>query len=137
MERSRFRFAYKSTAGEPTRLIRRNATMATTNITVFIIGDSNVDRNLPKLKASEEKDDLIQTATMARATNLVQIQDALLNQVPGDNSLVVLAGLTNPVTSFLFEDLKTMREHCAKVFGQIKAWILEGRTTNPDSLARV
>jgi hypothetical protein len=111
--------------------------MATTDVTVFIIGDSNIDRNLPKLKASEEKDDLIQSTKMARATNLVQIQDALLGQVPAGNVLVVLAGLTNPVTSYLFEDLKAMREHCSKVFRQIKAWILEGRTTNPESLTKV
>jgi hypothetical protein len=111
--------------------------MATTEVTVFIIGDSNIDRNLPKLKASEEKDGLIQSTTMARATNLVQIQDALLGQVPNGNILVVLAALTNSVTSFLFEDLKAMREHCNKFFGQIKAWILEGRTTNPESLSKV
>ncbi len=107
------------------------------DVTVFIIGDSNIDRNLPKLKTSEGQDELIQSASMVRATNLIQIKDALLAQNQTDNVLIVLAGLTNPVTSHMFEDLKTLRVHCEKVFGQVKAWILEGRTTNPDSLGKV
>jgi hypothetical protein len=106
-------------------------------VTVFIIGDSNIDRNLPKLQASEGIDPLVQSTTMARATNLVQIKDALLAQSQTGNLLVVLAGLTNPITSYMFEDLTKMRDNCKKVFGQIKAWILEGRMTNPDSLSKV
>jgi hypothetical protein len=43
-----------------------------------IIGDSNVDRNFPKLQTSESEDPLVQSTVMVRATNLVQIHDALL-----------------------------------------------------------
>jgi len=67
----------------------------------------------------------------------VQVKDALLAQTQTGNLLVVLAGLTNPITSYMFEDLPKMRDNCKKVFGQIKAWILEGRMTNPDSLSKV
>ncbi len=106
-------------------------------VTVFIIGDSNIDRNLPKLQVSERMDPLVQSTTMAWATNLVQVKDALLAQTQTGNLLVVLAGLTNPITSYMFEDLPKMCDNCKKVFGQIKAWILEGRMTNPDSLSKV
>ncbi len=105
-------------------------------IHVHLIGDSNIDRHLPKLKSTEDKDPLIQSSTMVRATNMVQLKDAILSyteQLP----LVVLAGLTNPITSHMFDGLPGMRENCVRTFSQIRAWIQEGRTTNPGSLSKV
>lgn len=67
-----------------------------------IIGDSNVDRNFPKLQTSESEDPLVQSTVMVRATNLVQIHDALLS-ITDQKQSIILAGLTNPLTSHLFE----------------------------------
>jgi len=102
-----------------------------------LIGDSNVDRYLPLVKAVKE-DPGIQETTFTRATNLVQIQEALVPAVQAEpRPSVILACLTNPVTNYPFEDFNAMIAHCNKVFSQIQAWIQEGRGALPGTMCQV
>jgi hypothetical protein len=104
---------------------------------LHIIGDSNVDRYLSTVKAAKE-DPAIQETTFTRATNLVQLQDALVPATPGEPlPNVVLACLTNPITNHPFEDYSVMIAHCTKTFAQVQAWVQEGRGAVPGSMRQV
>jgi hypothetical protein len=102
-----------------------------------LIGDSNVDRYLPIVKAAKE-DPAIQDTSFVRATNLVQLREALVPPTPTEaHPNVVLACLTNPITSHPFDEYKTLVVHCNQTFAQILAWIQEGRGAAPGTLRQV
>jgi hypothetical protein len=104
---------------------------------LHLIGDSNVDRYISIVKAAKE-DPAIQETTFARATNLVQLKEALVLSSPNEPyPNVVLACLTNPVTNHPFNEYKTMVNHCNETFSQILAWIQEGRGAVPGTLRQV
>ncbi len=104
---------------------------------LHLIGDSNVDRYLSIVKAAKE-DPAIQETTFARATNLVQLKEALVPSIPNEpRPNVVLACLTNPVTNHPFNEYKTMVNHCNETFAQILAWIQEGRGAVPGTMRQV
>jgi hypothetical protein len=108
------------------------------SVKLYIVGDSNVDRYYPVVKASRN-DPSIQDATVIRATNLAQIKEALVPAVPAEaRSHVLLACLTNPVTSYPYEGaLQLLLNHCTEVFDQIKAYIIEGRSATPGNMEQV
>jgi hypothetical protein len=105
------------------------------SVTLHLVGDSNIDRYLPLVKAVKE-DPGIQEATFSRATYTVQLQEAL---VPANPTLahpdMILACMTNPITNFPIEDYTGLMSHCTKT--QIQAWIQEGRGALPGTLRRV
>ena len=105
---------------------------------LFIIGDSNVDRYFPVVKAARNEPS-IQDATVVRATNLAQIKEALLPTVlSGPRSHVLLACLTNPITNYPYEGAMPMLvKHCGEVYDQLKAYITEARVTTPGDLEQV
>ncbi len=122
-------------------IILQNSTLqhlvATMSISLHLVGDSNIDRYLPLVKAVKE-DPGIQEATFLRATNMVQLQEALVPSNPTTaHPNVVLACMTNPITNFPFEDFTSLMSHCTKTFTQIQAWIQEGRGALPGTLSRV
>jgi len=51
------------------------------SVKLYIVGDSNVDRYFPLVKAARNEPS-IQDATVVRATNLAQIKEALVPAVP-------------------------------------------------------
>jgi len=104
---------------------------------LHLIGDSNVDRYISIVKAAKE-DPAIQETTFARATNLVQLQDALVPATPNEpHPNVILACLTNPITNHPFKEYKILVEHCNKTFAKVLAWIQEGRGAVPGALRQV
>jgi hypothetical protein len=108
------------------------------SVKLFIVGDSNVDRYFPVVRAAR-KEPSIQDATLVRATNLAQIKEALLPNVLSDpRSHVLLACLTNPITNFSYEGAMPMLvKHCEEVYDQLKAYITEARVANPGDLEQV
>ncbi len=107
------------------------------SIKLHIVGDSNIDRYLPMVKACKE-DPGIQDISFVRATNLVQVKEALVPEKPDTvHPAVVLACLTNPITNHPFEDYSSMLTHCNKTFNQIQAWIQEGRGAAPGTMSQV
>ncbi len=87
------------------------------SVKLYIVGDSNVDRFYPIVKASRS-DQSIQDAIIVRATNLAQIKEALVPAAPVEaRSHVLLACLTNPVTNYPYEGaLPLLLKHCGEVF---------------------
>jgi hypothetical protein len=109
----------------------------TMSVKLHMIGDSNIDRYLPLVKAVKE-DPGIQETTFARATNMVQLQEALAPANPTvSHPDVILACMTNPITNFAFEDYSSLMVHCTKTFSQIQAWIQEGRGALQGTLRQV
>jgi hypothetical protein len=107
------------------------------SLKLHIVGDSNVDRYLPLVKACKE-DPIIQDVTFVKATNLVQVKEALVPEKPNTvHPAVVLACLTNPITNHPYEDFKKMLAHCNKIFSQIQAWVQEGRGALPGTMTQV
>jgi hypothetical protein len=103
---------------------------------LHLIGDSNVDRHIAVVKAAKE-DPAIQETTFARATNLVQLKEALVSTSGTPYPNVVLACLTNPITNHPFDEYKTLVVHCNQTFAQILAWVQEGRGAVPGTLRQV
>jgi hypothetical protein len=108
------------------------------SVKLFIIGDSNVDRYFPTVRAAR-KEPSIQDATVVRATNLAQIKEALLPNVLSEpRSHVLLACLTNPITNYSYEGATPMLvKHCGEVYDQLKAYITEARVATPRDLEQV
>jgi hypothetical protein len=90
-----------------------------------IFGDSNVARFLPKLKEIKS-DPSIQSVSMTKSTNEVLLRDAL-SSPKSAYPLIIIASLTNLITSKYFEDYDLMVEHCKAVFNNVQLWIQEGR----------
>jgi hypothetical protein len=107
------------------------------SLKLHIVGDSNVDRYLPIVKACKE-DPIIQDVSFVKATNLVQVKSALVPEKPETvYPAVVLACLTNPITNYAYEEYKEMIAHCNKTFSQIQAWVQEGRGALPGTMQQV
>jgi hypothetical protein len=108
------------------------------SVKLYIVGDSNVDRYFPVVKAARD-DPSIQDATVLHATNLAQIKEALVPAVPVEaRSHVLLACLTDPISNYPFEGaLAMLLKHCTEVFDQVKAYIVEGRGATPGHLEQV
>jgi hypothetical protein len=104
-------------------------------VKIHFVGDSNIDRYLPVVKSVQD-DPYMVGATMSKAVNSVQLQQALSTPVEL-HPVIILAAITNPVTSHLFTDFNTMRAHCNQMFAQIQAWINDGRTAVPGSMQKV
>jgi hypothetical protein len=102
---------------------------------LHFIGDSNVDRYLAEVKSVEE-DPYLTGATMTRAVNLLQLQEALSTPVELHKTVVV-AALTNPTTSHVFTNFTGVKAHCDQVFAQVQAWINDGRTAVPGAMQKV
>jgi hypothetical protein len=102
---------------------------------LHFIGDSNVDRYLAVVKSTEE-DPYLSGATLTRAVNLLQLQEALSTPVEL-HPTVVIAALTNPTTSHVFSTFGGVKAHCDHVFAQIQAWINDGRTAVPGAMQKV
>jgi hypothetical protein len=118
-------------------LFSHTVTYGRTMLKLHIIGDSNVDRYLSIVKAAKE-DPAIQETTFTRATNLVQLQEALVPATPSEpHPNLVLACLTNPITNHPFEDYNVLITHCNRTFAQVLAWIQEGRGAVPGTMRQV
>jgi hypothetical protein len=104
---------------------------------LHLVGDSNVDRYLSIAKTAKE-DPAIQETSFVRATNLVQVKEALVPSSPSESHPnVILACLTNPITNHPFDEYKTLVTHCNQTFAQILAWIQEGRVATPGTMRQV
>jgi hypothetical protein len=115
----------------------RTVTFRRTMLKLHIVGDSNVDRYLSIVKAAKE-DPAIQETTFTRATNLVQLQEALVSTTTSEpHPNLVLACLTNPITNHPFEDYNVLIMHCNKTFAKVLAWIQEGRGAVPGTMRQV
>jgi hypothetical protein len=90
-----------------------------------ILGDSNVSRFLPIVKEAKT-DKAVQDATLTRVINAVQLQDALTNP-PEEKSTLIIAALTNLLTSAYFESYDQLRNHADRVFQDVLSWLSEGR----------
>jgi hypothetical protein len=102
---------------------------------LHFIGDSNVDRHFMAVKSTEE-DPYLSGATLTRAVNLLQLQEALSTPVEL-HSTVVVAALTNPTTSHVFTNFSGVKAHCDHVFSQVQAWVNDGRTAVPGAMQKV
>jgi len=91
----------------------------------YICGDSNIVKYLPLLK-ERKTDPTIQSATVARATNVVLLRDQLTSPT-AVQALVIISAITNVITSKYFDDYDLMIEHCRNVFNDVLLWIQEGR----------
>jgi len=90
-----------------------------------LFGDSNIIRYLPKLQESKT-DPSIQAVSMMKATNAILLRDALSNP-KSSYPLIIIAALTNLITSKFFDDYDLMIEHCKTTFNDVLLWIQEGR----------
>jgi hypothetical protein len=102
---------------------------------LLLIGDSNVARFLPGVKTARADQEL-QATTLLRATNLVQVKDHLTNPTQASEH-VVLAALTNLVTSFIYEDSTSLAAYCEKTFASVMSWVETGRSHLTGALANV
>jgi len=90
-----------------------------------IFGDSNIVRYLPKLQ-EVKSDPSIQAVTLTKATNAVLLRDGLSNPKSA-LPLIIIAALTNLITSKYFDDYDLLVEHCKTVFNDVLLWAQEGR----------
>jgi hypothetical protein len=124
---AKYNIAVKLNAFQRRSHLLLEVTALRTMLKLHLIGDSNVDRYLPIMKAAKE-DPAIQETSFMRATNLVQLREALVPPSPTEtHPNVVLACLTNPITNHPFDEYKTLVVHCNQTFAQILAWIQEGQ----------
>jgi hypothetical protein len=100
-------------------------TMSEPVIERHIFGDSNIVRYLPKLQEAKS-DPSIQAVTLTKSTNAVLLRDGLSNPKSAF-PLVIVAALTNLVTSKYFDDYDLLVEHCKNVFSDVLLWAQEGR----------
>jgi hypothetical protein len=107
------------------------------SVKLTILGDSNVDRYFPVVKAARD-DECIQGVNVVRTTNLAQIKDALLPSGGVEaRPHVLLAYLTNPVAMYPYTNPHSLIQHCESVFTQIKTFIAEGHGAVPGDLEQV
>ncbi len=90
-----------------------------------LYGDSNVVRFLQTLKDTKS-DPSIQSVSLTKTTNEVLLRDALSNPTTA-YPLIIMASLTNLLTSKFFEDFDMVIDHCKNVFNNVQLWIQEGR----------
>jgi hypothetical protein len=92
---------------------------------LLLLGDSNVARFLPVIK-SARKDQELQATSMLRATNLVQLKEKLATPESASEH-VILAALTNLITSHVYVDSATLTSYCESTFSNVMNWIEAGR----------
>jgi hypothetical protein len=102
---------------------------------LLLIGDSNVARFLPGVKAARADQEL-QATTLLRATNLVQVKDHLTSPKQASEH-VVLAALTNLVTSYIYEDSTALATYCEQTFASVMSWVEAGQTHLTGALTNV
>jgi len=90
-----------------------------------LLGDSNVSRYLPVVKEAKT-DAAVQDATFTRVVNEVQLKEALTNPVEVRPTLII-ASLTNLITSAYFESFDKLRIHADRTFNNVLTWLTEGR----------
>jgi hypothetical protein len=100
-----------------------------------IYGDSNIARFLPAVK-ERSTDPQYQTITFTKATNLVLLRDAV-SKPEVAHPIIVIAALTNPLTSKYFDNFGEMLSHCKDIFTGLQTWIQEGRETLPGFATQV
>jgi hypothetical protein len=100
-----------------------------------ILGDSNVSRFLPIVKAAKT-DTAVQEATFTRVINAVQLKEALTNPTEVRPTLIISA-LTNLLTSAYFESFDTLKIHADRSFQDVLSWLTEGRQALEGFGARV
>jgi len=92
---------------------------------LLLVGDSNVARYLPTVK-SARKDQELQATAMLRATNLVQLKEKLATpEVAAEH--VIVAALTNLITSHVYVDSASLTTFCETTFAGVSNWIEAGR----------
>jgi hypothetical protein len=102
---------------------------------LLIAGDSNVARFLPMVKAAK-KDGELQATEMIRATNEVQLKEQLSSPKQPSEHLIV-AALTNVITSHVYHDSRTLTSFCERFFSEVMTWIEAGRANLPGANANV
>ncbi len=102
---------------------------------LHLIGDSNVVRYLPLVKSVKD-DPFIQDSTMSKAVNAVQLQEVLSTPQKA-HPVIIIAAMTNPITSLPFEDYSSMIKHCEKFFTEVKAWVEAGRASTVGAFEKV
>jgi hypothetical protein len=89
-----------------------------------LFGDSNIVRYLPELQKIKS-DPTIQAVSMTKATNAVLLRDGLSNPKAA-YPIIIIAALTNLITTKFFEDFDLLVEHCKASFNDLLLWIQEG-----------
>jgi hypothetical protein len=92
---------------------------------LLLVGDSNVARFLPAVK-SARRDQELQATSMLRATNLVQLREKLATPVSASEH-VILAAMTNIITSHVYVDSASLTTYCESTFSSVMNWIEAGR----------
>jgi hypothetical protein len=100
-----------------------------------LYGDSNVERFFPLVK-ERKTDPQIQATTYTKTTNAVLLHEALTHPTTA-HSIIVIAALTNLLTSKYFDDYDKLVEHCTSVFRDVLLWVEEGRNALPGFAAQV
>jgi hypothetical protein len=96
---------------------------------LLIAGDSNVARFLPMVKAAKKGAEL-QATDLLRATNAVQLKEHLSSPKQASDHIIV-AALTNLVTSHVYVDSNALISHCEKTFAELMTWVEAGRSNLP------
>jgi hypothetical protein len=102
---------------------------------LLIAGDSNVARFLPVVKATK-RDGELQATELLRATNAVQLKEHLASPKQPSDHLIV-AALTNVITSHVFSNTSTMTSYCERTFSELMTWIEAGRANLPGANTNV
>ncbi len=111
------------------------SSMAQSRYVFHVLGDSNVHKFLPIVKAAKS-DPAVKNATYTRVTNSVALMDALTKPEVCHRTIIISA-LTNIITSNQFISYDTMSAHASKAFDDVLSWIAEGREYLDGFAARV
>jgi hypothetical protein len=98
---------------------------------LVIAGNSNVARFLPVVKAAK-KDGELQATELVRAMNKIQLKEQL-SMPKGASEHLIVAALTNIITSHVYRDSKTLTAFCERVFSEVMTWIEAGQANMPGS----
>jgi hypothetical protein len=90
-----------------------------------LLGDSNISRYLPIVQEAKS-DAAVRDATFTRVVNEVQLKEALTNPTEVRPTLIV-AALTNLITSAYFESFDKLKVHADRTFNNVLSWLTEGR----------
>jgi hypothetical protein len=93
---------------------------------ISIIGDSNVNRHLNQAKAANPADTYIRQSHLITAFNGQQLQSSLVSQNE-HRKFVVIAALTNPITSLVFLGGDQLIIDVRLLLQQLSSWIQQGR----------
>jgi hypothetical protein len=89
------------------------------------LGDSNISRYLPVVQEAKS-DAAVRDATFTRVVNSVQLKEALSNPTEVRPTLII-AALTNLITSSYFESFDNLKVHADRTFNDVLNWLTEGR----------